>query len=111
MFGLVVVEYGLLTYPIRLFADVNRSSFTYEFYVYPAVCAIFNVFYPYARSKLIQFLYYCAYCTVLTVPEIFLEKYTELIPLPKLGLVLDMDYAVSHLCHDTMVLCVVFQGD
>ncbi|WML58612.1 CBO0543 family protein [Neobacillus sp. PS2-9] len=79
IFGLIVVEYGMLTYPVRLFADVNRSSFTYEFYVYPAVCAMFNVFYPYARSKLIQFLYYCAYCTVLTVPEIFLEKYTDLI--------------------------------
>ncbi|MDQ1143748.1 uncharacterized membrane protein YhaH (DUF805 family) [Bacillus sp. SORGH_AS 510] len=79
IFGLVVVQYGLLTYPVRLLADVNRSSFTYEFYVYPAVCAIFNAYYPHKRSKLVQFLYYCAYCTILTVPEIFLEKYTELI--------------------------------
>ncbi|MEH7440227.1 CBO0543 family protein [Neobacillus drentensis] len=79
IFGLVVVEYGLLSYPVREFADVNRSSFTYEFFVYPAVCAIFNVFYPNMRSKLIQFLYYCAFCTAMTVPEIFLEKYTDLI--------------------------------
>jgi len=79
IFGLVVVQYGLLSYPVRLFADVNRSSFTYEFYVYPAVCAVFNAYYPHKRSKLVQFLYYCAYCTVLTVPEIFIEKYTELI--------------------------------
>lgn len=77
--GLVVVEYGLITYPVRLFAGENRSSFTYEFFVYPTVCALFNVYYPYAKSRWIQFLYYCGYCTILAVPEIFLEKYTDVI--------------------------------
>ncbi|MEH7307572.1 CBO0543 family protein [Neobacillus drentensis] len=77
--GLIVVEYGLITYPVRLFADVNRASFTYEFFVYPAVAGIFNVFYPYTQSMFIKFLYFASYCTALTVPEIFIEKYTDLI--------------------------------
>jgi hypothetical protein len=77
--GSLVVEYGLISYPVRFFADANRSSFTYEFFVYPSVAAIFNVFYPYSRSMVIKFLYYGAYCTALTVPEIFIEKYTDLI--------------------------------
>jgi hypothetical protein len=77
--GLAVVEYGLLAYPVRFFADVNRSSFTYEFFVYPAVCAIFNAYYPYSKSKFNQFLYYAAYCTALTIPEVIIEKYTDLL--------------------------------
>ncbi|MFP5114115.1 CBO0543 family protein [Bacillaceae bacterium C204] len=77
--GSLVVEYGLITYPVRCFADANRSSFTYEFFVYPVVAAVFNVFYPYSRSMFIKFLYFSAYCTALTIPEVFIEKYTDLI--------------------------------
>jgi hypothetical protein len=78
--GLLVVQYGLITYPIRLFfAETNRASFTYEFFVYPVMCSLFNVFYPNDRSKLYQFFYYCAYCTGLTIPESLLERYTHLI--------------------------------
>jgi hypothetical protein len=77
--GLVVVEYQLLTYPIRLFSGINRSSFTYEYFVYPVICGVFNAYYPNSRGKIYKFLYYVAYCTVLTVPEAFLEKKTDLI--------------------------------
>ncbi|MFB5193660.1 CBO0543 family protein [Neobacillus sp. KR4-4] len=79
MFGLIVVEVGLLTYPVRLFAKANRASFTYEFFAYPAVAVIFNVFYPHFSRKLIKFLYYGAYCTALTIPEVLIEKYTDLL--------------------------------
>ena len=79
IFGLLVVEYGLLSYPFRCFADVNRASFTYEFFAYPAVSGVFNVFYPSMSSKVIKFLYYGAYCTALTIPEVIIEKYTDLL--------------------------------
>lgn len=79
IFGLLVVEYGLLSYPVRLFADVNRASFTYEFFAYPSVSAIFNVFYPQTNSMIKKFLYYSTYCTALTVPEVLIEKYTDLL--------------------------------
>ncbi|MEH7746748.1 CBO0543 family protein [Neobacillus drentensis] len=77
IFGLLVVQYGLISYPVRLFADVNRASFTYEFFVYPTVAAIFNVFYPHSSRKVLKFFYYGAYCTALTIPEVLIEKYTD----------------------------------
>jgi hypothetical protein len=77
--GLVAVELGLLEYPIRLFASINRTSFTYEFYAFPVICAAFNVWYPNGRSPLIQWGYYVGYTTVLTIVEVIIEKYTLLI--------------------------------
>lgn len=77
--GLIVVEYHLLSYPIRCFADVNRSSFTFEYFVYPVVCGVFNAFYPNSRPLAFKVFYYFAYCTSLTIPEALLEKYTRLI--------------------------------
>ncbi|WP_453995841.1 CBO0543 family protein [Bacillus nitroreducens] len=79
LIGLVVVEWGLLEYPVRLFPSVSRSSFTYEFFAYPLTCAIFNVWYPNNRNLLIQFMYYVAFTTVLTIGEVIIEIYTDLI--------------------------------
>ncbi|KKI91322.1 hypothetical protein WQ54_15370 [Bacillus sp. SA1-12] len=79
LIGLVVVELGLIEYPIRLFASINRTSFTYEYYAFPVACAVFNVWYPNNRSKLIQFGYYAGFTSVLTIAEVIIEKYTELI--------------------------------
>lgn len=78
--GLLVVQFGLITYPVRLFfTKINETSFTYEFFVYPVMCSLFNAFYPTYRSKLYKCFYYCAYCTGLTIPEFFIERYTHLI--------------------------------
>lgn len=77
--GLVVVELGLLKYPVRLFASVNRTSFTYEYYAFPVVCSAFNVWYPNDRSTLFQAGYYVGFSSVLTIVEAIIEKYTDLI--------------------------------
>jgi hypothetical protein len=79
LIGLVVVELGLLEYPIRLFADINRTSFTYEYYAFPVSCAAFNVWFPNGRSSLIQLGYYVGYTSVLTIVEVIIEINTELI--------------------------------
>jgi hypothetical protein len=79
LIGLVVVEWGLLEYPIRLFAKINRTSFTFEYYAFPVICSAFNVWYPTRRSFMIQLGYYAGYASVLTVIEAVIEKYTELI--------------------------------
>ncbi|MDF2855192.1 MAG: hypothetical protein K0Q87_1043 [Neobacillus sp.] len=79
LFGLVVVELGLLEYPIRFFASVNRTSFTFEYFAFPVLCAAFNVWYPNSRSALVQIRYYCGVVTVITVVEVLIEKYTVLI--------------------------------
>lgn len=77
--GVVVVELGLLKYPVRLFASINRTSFTFEYYAFPAVCAAFNVWYPNDRSTLAKLGYYAGFTTVLIIGEVIIEKYTELI--------------------------------
>lgn len=77
--GIVVVEIGLLAYPVREFATVIRSSFLYEYYAFPVVCALFNVWYPEKKNTFVQFNYYFWVTTVLTVIEIVIEKYTALL--------------------------------
>lgn len=79
LLGLVAVEYGLLEYPVRELAKVNRTSFTYEYMAYPVICAVFNAYYPVKGSRLRKCLYYAAFCTGMTVPEVLLERYTELV--------------------------------
>lgn len=79
LIGLVVVEFGLLEYPVRLFASINRTSFTFEYYAFPVICAAFNVWYPNDRSTLMQMGYYVGFTSVLTIGEFIIEKYTNLI--------------------------------
>ncbi|MGN7401844.1 CBO0543 family protein [Cytobacillus praedii] len=85
-FGLLVVESGRIKYPIRLFfKNTTKSSFTFEYFVYPSFCALFNLYYPAKRNKGIKFLYYFAHTSLLTVLEFFIEKYTKLITYKKWG--------------------------
>lgn len=77
--GLVVANLGLIEYPVRFFPSVNKASFTFEFLAFPVICALFNVYYPETKSKLAKFGYYMSYCTTLTVIELILESYTQLI--------------------------------
>jgi hypothetical protein len=79
LIGLVVVQLGLIEYPVRSFASINRTSFDYEFYFFPVTCAVFNAWYPTHRRALIQLGYYLLFSTVLTVGEVIIERYTDLI--------------------------------
>lgn len=77
--GLVVVEYRLIEYPIRLFAYASRTSFTFEYIVFPSICVLFNLYYPFQRVWWRKFLHYALYCSVLTSIEYVLERNTKLI--------------------------------
>ncbi|WP_341442912.1 CBO0543 family protein [Oxobacter pfennigii] len=77
--GLLVVEYDLIEYPVEIFKYANKTSFTFEYFVYPVICVVFNLHYPGKKTLLKQFIYYLYYCTAITVIEIFIEKYTNLI--------------------------------
>ncbi len=77
--GLLFVELKLLEYPVRLFSYANRTSFSFEYFIYPAICVIFNLHFPQGKNKLIQTLHYAAYCTGITVFEIFVKEYTNII--------------------------------
>lgn len=78
--GLFVVERGLIKYPVRLlFNKTNKSSFSFEYYYYPAICAIFNTNYPQNKNLFIKFFYHICYSSILTLLEVILERYTDLI--------------------------------
>jgi hypothetical protein len=77
--GLAVVEYGLIEYPVRLFSKANKTSFSFEYFIYPAFCVLFNLHYPVEKSRLQRFMYYVYYCSSLTIIEVFVEKHTQIL--------------------------------
>ncbi|WP_281889803.1 CBO0543 family protein [Paenibacillus sp. YYML68] len=77
--GYLAVENGMLQYPVRELADVNRASFTYEFLAYPVLCAVFNARYPRHTSRARQCGYYVLYCSLFTIIEVLIEEYTDLV--------------------------------
>ena len=79
LFGLVIAEYDLIEYPVRIFKSATTASFTFEYFVYPAICALFNINYPENRVWLKKALHYFYYTSGITAIEMILEKYTLLI--------------------------------
>lgn len=77
--GILVVEYKLIEYPQRFLASVNETSFTFEFFVFPVVGVFYNLYYPARQHFLKQVLYTSAFTTALVIPELIIEKYTDLI--------------------------------
>ena len=77
--GLLVVELRLIEYPIRLFPYATKSCFTFEYFVYPSICAILNVHYPKNKNAFGQFMYYFYYCTTITGMEVLTERYTNIL--------------------------------
>ncbi len=80
IFGLLVVEKGLIEYPYRpFFKKTYKASFDFEFFLYPVLSALFNIHYPEKRNILLKALYYFMYTSLITGPEVLLVKYTKLI--------------------------------
>ncbi|WP_459909512.1 CBO0543 family protein [Desulfotomaculum defluvii] len=77
--GLIVAEFILIEYPVRSFPRATRSSFDFEYFVYPALCVLFNLHYPVNKNFSAQLMHYVYFCSGITAIEITLEKYTNLI--------------------------------
>ncbi|MGF7035015.1 hypothetical protein J2T17_006007 [Paenibacillus mucilaginosus] len=77
--GLMVVEWGLLAYPVRELAAINRTSFCFEYFLLPIVAVHYNAWYPENKRLGGRALYLLLYCSALTVPEILIERYTDLL--------------------------------
>ncbi|MDD9272179.1 CBO0543 family protein [Paenibacillus sp. GCM10023248] len=75
----LAVKGGLIEYPVGFLSMVYKASFTYEFFVYPAVSAIFNVHFPKEKSWPVKIAYTLIFPTVLTAGEVWLETHTDLI--------------------------------
>lgn len=80
LFGLLVVEKNLISYPFRLFfKKAIKSSFTFEYFVYPALCVLFNLHYPEKRSMWYKLFYNILHGGIITLFEAFAVKFTSLI--------------------------------
>lgn len=77
--GLLVAELGLINYPVRSFANASQTSFDFEYFIYPAMCVIFNLHYPDGKTLLRQLMHYISYCSAITIVEVFVERYTDII--------------------------------
>ncbi|WP_047984336.1 CBO0543 family protein [Ornithinibacillus californiensis] len=78
-FGLLVVELHLIEYPVRELAEVNKTSFLFEFLAFPIITIFFCIYFPQAAVAWKKVLYTSAFCTGLTIFEVVFVKYTLLI--------------------------------
>lgn len=79
--GLVAVEMGWIEYPVQLLPGVNeynRSSLTFEFFLFPIVATIFSLYFPKVRW-LGALVYYIVFAGFFTIIEVILEKTTRLV--------------------------------
>jgi hypothetical protein len=79
LLGLASVEMGLLEYPYRELASVNRTSFIFEYFVLPVLCVHVNNHYPWRASALAKATYLAGIGLLLTGWEVVLERYTMVI--------------------------------
>jgi hypothetical protein len=77
--GLLVVELRMLEYPVRSFAYASKTSFDFEYFIYPSFCVLFNLYYPEGKSFTKRFLHFIYFCSFLTVIEVVVEKYTDIL--------------------------------
>ena len=77
--GILAVGLNLLEYPVRELAKVNGTSFLYEFFLFPVVTIFFCIYYPRTSIRWKKIIYISAFSTGLTVPEVIIEHYTNLI--------------------------------
>lgn len=80
LFGLFVVEKGWIQYPARLFfKKATKSSFTFEYFIYPSLCVLFNLYYPDKRNRFVKTMYYFLHSSLIASLEWIALKYTKLI--------------------------------
>lgn len=77
--GLYVVNMGWIQYPVRFFENANYASFTFEYFAYPLLCTYFNIYFPVGKSLFIRVMYYTFFCTLMTLFELLVLHYTDLI--------------------------------
>ncbi len=79
LLGLVAVELRLLAYPVHELSRANNTSFVFEYLILPIFCIHFNVRYPRYATKLGQTFYYVGASLALTIVEVIVEKYTDIL--------------------------------
>jgi hypothetical protein len=68
--GLIVVELHLIEYPVRELMAYG-GSFSFEFFIYPAVCVLFNLHFPEDKGWMAETGWYILFPTWMTIMEVF----------------------------------------
>jgi hypothetical protein len=71
--------YGLLSAPVRIFPKATDLTVTINYFFYPILFAIFNVHRKEKNSLWSRFTYFFVWISILTLFDIALERYTDLI--------------------------------
>src|SRR5699024_5164253 len=80
LLGLSAVQLGWLEYPDRIFfPDATKTSFAFEYILYPAICVFFVLYYPRQYGWFGRFMYFFVYSTAITIVEVLIEHYTTAI--------------------------------
>lgn len=79
LLGSLVVQFDLIRYPVRFLKKANLTSFTFEFFVFPAVAVFFNLFYPKSKHIITQLFYYLVYIGPISALEYIAVTYTKTI--------------------------------
>lgn len=77
--GLLICEYDFIQYPVREFPNAAESSFTYEYFILPAITVIFVLRFPERKSAWCQVGWYLLFPSWMTALEVVIEKHTHLI--------------------------------
>jgi hypothetical protein len=78
--GLYVVQMGWIKYPVRIiFPRAHNSNFTFEYFAYPSISVLFMLYFPTRKNYITQLGYFVAYCSIMTILEVLIERHTKLI--------------------------------
>jgi hypothetical protein len=77
--GLFVVEFGMIEYPVREFQIASATSFSFEYFIYPAVCIVFVLRFPEHKTIWHKIGWFVLFPTSITILEVLIERYTKLI--------------------------------
>jgi hypothetical protein len=79
--GSFAVEMGWIEYPVQLIKGVNqynRTSLTFEFFLFPIVTIMFSLYFPNVR-RFGVIIYYVCFAGFFTIIEVVLERTTRLV--------------------------------
>lgn len=77
--GLLVVEFHLIEYPIRMLSRATTTSFSFEYIIYPALSVIFVLRFPENKPILYKIAWYLFFPSWMSAAEVLIEHKTNLI--------------------------------
>jgi hypothetical protein len=77
--GLLVVEFRWIEYPVREFQIATATSFSFEYLIYPSVCIVLVLRFPFHKSIWHKIGWFVLFPTTITIVEVLIERYTNLI--------------------------------